>query len=129
VETQQAVRALGVLAQDTRLAIFRHLVERAPDGAVPGALAEAFGLPGSTLSFHLKALSHADLIVVTQQGRYLHYAANLATIQDLIGYLTQNCCGGDATKCAPRSTPAKARTAAGKLPKPRAVAVRKSTRK
>lgn len=129
METQHAVRALGVLAQDTRLAIFRHLVERAPDGAVPGALAEAFGLPGSTLSFHLKALSHANLIVVTQQGRYLHYAANLATIQGLIGYLTQNCCGGDATKCAPKSAAAETRAAARKPPVTRAATARRSPRK
>lgn len=96
-----AVAALGALAHASRLAIFRHLVELGPEGAFPGDLSQAFELPAATLSFHLKNLSHAGLIEAEQQGRNIRYRANFREMQELIGYLTTNCCGGDLSKCAP----------------------------
>ncbi len=98
---KHAVIALSALAHASRLAIFRHLVELGPEGAFPGDLIQAFDLPAATLSFHLKSLSHAGLIEAEQQGRYIRYRANFREMQELIDYLTQNCCGGDPSKCAP----------------------------
>lgn len=101
METKDALKALAALAHDSRLAIFRHLVERAPQGAHAGAIGEALGLPGATLSFHLKELSHADLVDSRQEGRFVRYTANLSTIQAMVGYLTETCCGGRPEMCTP----------------------------
>lgn len=101
METKAALKALAALAQDSRLAIFRHLVELGPQGAHAGAIGEALGLPGATLSFHLKELHHADLVESQQEGRFVRYTANLATIQAMVGYLTETCCGGRPEMCAP----------------------------
>lgn len=106
MDTKTAVRTLSALAQDTRLAIYRHLVECAPDGTQAGAIAEHVGVPAATLSFHLKELSHAALITGTQEGRFVRYTANLGAIEALVGFLTANCCGGDVSKCAPGCAPA-----------------------
>lgn len=100
---KDAVTALGALAHASRLAIFRHLVELGPEGAFPGDLIQKFDLPAATLSFHLKNLSHAGLIEAEQQGRHIRYRANFREMQGLVDYLTQNCCGGDPSKCAPAS--------------------------
>ena len=101
MESSDAVTALGALAQASRLAVFRLLVERGPDGELPGALAESLGLAPATLSFHLKSLAHAGLVEAEPSGRNIRYRANFAAMQALLAYLTQNCCGGDAARCRP----------------------------
>ncbi len=103
MKTNTAIALLAALAQETRLAIFRHLVEIGPQGAVAGAIAAALELAPATLSFHLKELSRADLVVSEQEGRFVRYAANSATMNDLIAYLTENCCAGEScgVACAP----------------------------
>lgn len=100
MKTQQAIAALGALAQETRLAIFRLLVERGPDGLAAGAIAERLGVAATTLSFHLQQLMHADLIEQRRESRSLIYSAKFANMTALVGYLTENCCGG-AASCAP----------------------------
>lgn len=103
METTLAITVLSALSQESRLAIFRHLVELGPEGAVAGSIAAALGLAPATLSFHLKELSHADLVVNSQEGRFIRYAANFDTMNGLIAYLTENCCAGQScgTVCAP----------------------------
>ena len=108
METKDALKALAALAQDTRLAIFRLLVERGPEGAFAGSIAEALDIPAPTLSFHLKEMTHAELLESNQEGRFVRYTARLAVVQDVVGYLTENCCGGDVTKCAPVCAPSPA---------------------
>lgn len=105
MDTRLALRILAALAQDTRLAIFRFLVERSPDGAHAGAIAERLGVPANTLSFHLKELSHAALIHGHPEGRHVRYTADLAALQALVGYLTEHCCGGNPSRCAPVCVP------------------------
>ena len=83
---------LAALAQETRLAVFRQLVEAGPAGRAAGELAEALGCAPATLSFHLKELSHAGLIAGRQEGRYVIYAANFASMNDLLAFMTENCC-------------------------------------
>ena len=105
-DAAQAVTALAALAQETRLAIFRLLVEHARDGLTPGAIALKLKLPPATLSFHLKELVNAGLIDDRRDGRFIWYRPDVAAMNGLIGYLTENCCrasGGDAcvTTCAP----------------------------
>ncbi len=101
MQTQQALDALAALAQKTRLAVFRHLVELGPDGACPGDIAAAVGVAAATLSFHLKTLQQAGLIDAEQHGRSITYRADFDAMQGLIGYLGDNCCGGDLSRCAP----------------------------
>lgn len=105
METKAALRMLAALAQESRLAVFRFLVERAPEGAVVGDIAEAAGISGATLSFHLKELTHAGLLASTQEGRYVRYAARLSAVQELVSFLTENCCGGDVAQCGPICVP------------------------
>ena len=105
-DAAQAVTALAALAQETRLAIFRLLVEHARDGLTPGAIALKLKLPPATLSFHLKELVNAGLIDDRRDGRFIWYRPDVAAMNGLIGYLTENCCrasGGNAcaTSCAP----------------------------
>lgn len=102
MKTKQALAALSALAQPHRLAVHGWLVERAPDGAFAGEIAEHLDLPTTTLSFHLKALLQAGLIQAEASGRHIRYRADLEAIQGLVAYLTENCCGGDASRCAPR---------------------------
>lgn len=113
MDTTQALDALAGLAQKTRLAIFRHLVELGPEGACPGDLAAAVGVAAPTLSFHLKTLLQAGLIDAEQNGRSITYRANFAAMRGLIGYLGDNCCGGDPSRCAPvAAAPVRGRRAA-----------------
>ena len=91
-----AIRALGALAQDHRLAAFRLLVQAGPDGLAAGALAEALKIPPSSMSFHLAQLSNAGLISQRRQSRSIIYAADYAAMSNLMGYLTENCCNGAA---------------------------------
>jgi DNA-binding transcriptional ArsR family regulator len=105
METIGAIAALGALAQETRLAIFRLLVERGPTGHAAGFIAEKLDIPASSLSFHLAQLSHAGLIVQRRESRSLIYSVDFAAMNGLMGYLTENCCGGDAGACAPACNP------------------------
>ncbi|MFC5429766.1 ArsR/SmtB family transcription factor [Paraburkholderia denitrificans] len=89
-----AVRALGALAHDSRLAIFRALVVAGADGMPAGEIAQQLGLTPSSLSFHLKDLSHAELVKSRQDGRFVIYTANFDAMTGLIGFLTENCCSG-----------------------------------
>lgn len=95
----QALDALAALAQETRLGIHRLLVEAGPDGLPAGRIAEEMELPAATLSFHLAHLSRAGLARSRQHGRFVIYSADFASMNALVGYLTENCCGGRA--CAP----------------------------
>lgn len=108
--------ALAALAQETRLAVYRLLVEHAPEGLPAGQIAERLDIPAPSLSFHLKELWRAGLIAPRQDGRFVWYRADLNAMDGLIGYLTENCCRSSAT-CDPAcgSTRA-ARTVAVAMP-------------
>ncbi len=95
-----AITALAALAQESRLDIFRLLVQAGPDGVPAGQIAERLNLPGATLSFHLSQLKHAGLITFRRESRSLIYAAEYAAMNDLLAYLTENCCQGEAA-CGP----------------------------
>lgn len=97
------VRALSALAHESRLAIFRVLVVAGPDGMPAGEIGQQLGLSPSGLSFHLKDLSHADLVKARQEGRFIIYTANFDSMTGLIGYLTENCCAG--TSCPASDIP------------------------
>lgn len=89
------------LSSGVRLDVYRLLVKAGPDGMVAGEIAAKLALPATNLSFHLKALTQAELLAVTQEGRYQRYRANIPLMFDLIGYLTEECCSGHPEKCAP----------------------------
>lgn len=95
------VEALAALAQESRLSIFRALVQAGPDGLPAGRIAEKLDLPAPTLSFHLNQLRQAGLIDYRRESRSLIYAAEFGTMNELIAYLTENCCRGDAAACGP----------------------------
>jgi len=97
---EQALTALSAIAQPARLDIFRCLVQAGPEGMAAGVLSESLQIANSTLSFHLKALTHANLISARQESRFIYYTANYAQMNDLLAYLTENCCGGN-THCCP----------------------------
>jgi len=90
----RAIVSLAALAQEVRLRVFRALVVAGQDGLTPSSLAEQLEVAGNTLSFHLKELSHAGLITQERQGRNLIYRASFATMNELLAYLTENCCQG-----------------------------------
>jgi DNA-binding transcriptional ArsR family regulator len=94
MESKSVVTALGALAQESRLAIFRLLVAAGPAGLAAGKIAEALAMPPSSLSFHLKELSYAGLVNSRQESRFVIYSANFDAMNALIAYLTENCCGG-----------------------------------
>lgn len=96
---KDAVTALAALAQEARLRVFRALVGAGPEGMTPSALSAMLDIPGSTLSFHLKELVHADLVNVEREGRNLHYRPALGRMDELLAYLTAHCCMGKS--CAP----------------------------
>lgn len=96
MQTKTALAALSALAQESRLAIFRLLVQTGPDGLAASRIAEQLGIAPSSLSFHLKELAHAELVVARQEGRFIIYAAQIGSMNALIGFLTENCCGGAA---------------------------------
>jgi ArsR family transcriptional regulator, arsenate/arsenite/antimonite-responsive transcriptional repressor len=94
MKTAQAVRALAALAQDTRLAIYRLLVQQGPEGLAAGAIADRLHLAGATLSFHLKELASAGMVGARQDGRFVYYSASYDRMNRLLAYLTENCCQG-----------------------------------
>ncbi len=104
MDTRSAIAALGALAQESRLAAFRLLVQAGPAGMAASRIAESLGMPASSLSFHLKELTHAGLIAPRQEGRFLIYAAQFGAMNDLIAFLTENCCGGNP--CTPNCSTA-----------------------
>ena len=103
METTAAVAALAALAHETRLAVFRLLVEAGPEGLPAGVIAERLDLAPATLSFHLAHLSRTGLAVSRQEGRFIIYSANFASTQALVAFLTENCCGGRSCTPAARS--------------------------
>jgi ArsR family transcriptional regulator, arsenate/arsenite/antimonite-responsive transcriptional repressor len=94
------IRALAALAQEVRLRLFRGLVVAGPAGLTPGVLSEQLQVAGNSLSFHLKELVHAGLVSQERQGRHLIYRANFSSMSQLMAYLTQNCCQGEACALA-----------------------------
>ena len=96
----QVVKALAALAQPTRLALYRLLVARGPEGMAAGQVAEKLKVSPATMSFHFKTLNHAGLIDSRQEGRFIYYAANFTAMNGMLAYLTENCCGGDQAACA-----------------------------
>ena len=94
MDTHKALAALSAVAQESRLAVFRLLIQAGAEGMAASRIAEHLGIAPSSLSFHLKELAHADLLTSTQDGRFVIYCANFATMNALIGFLTENCCGG-----------------------------------
>jgi ArsR family transcriptional regulator, arsenate/arsenite/antimonite-responsive transcriptional repressor len=108
MEKTDAVAALAALSQENRLDVYRLLVQAGPEGMAAGEVATALGIAPNTLSFHLDRLRHAGLVSVARQGRSLIYAARYETMSNLLGYLTENCCGGKPELCAPAAcAPAK----------------------
>lgn len=104
METQDAVASLAALAQPVRLQVFRALVVAGHDGLTPGALVDAIAVPGTSLSFHLKELTHSGLVTQERQGRNLIYRVAFGQMNALIGYLTDNCCEGEACAVASGAT-------------------------
>jgi DNA-binding transcriptional ArsR family regulator len=112
MNTKDALAALAAIAQESRLAVFRLLVQAGPPGMAASKIAEGLNIPPSSLSFHLKELTHADLVIPRQEGRFVIYSANFDTMNGLMAFLTENCCGGNpctpvcATGCATTTTDA-----------------------
>src|ERR1700719_4479594 len=107
MEKTDAVTALAALAQDNRLDVFRLLVQAGPEGMPAGAVAEALNLAPNTLTFHFDRLRGAGLVTVRREGRSMIYAARYETMNDLLGFLTENCCQGAPTSCGPARKSAK----------------------
>ncbi len=101
MEIKQATAALAALGQSTRLSVFRCLVQAGPEGRMPGEIAETLSLAGATLSFHLKELAAAGLVQAEPRGRFICYRADFDAMRALLGFLTENCCGGNPDACAP----------------------------
>jgi DNA-binding transcriptional ArsR family regulator len=102
MDSMEAARALSALGHETRLAIFRILVQAGPPGVAAGEIARAVDMAPNALSFHLKDLAHAGLIGSRQEGRYLIYSADFRSMNAVVSYLTENCCAG--ASCAPAAT-------------------------
>jgi len=103
MKTKDAVRALAALAQETRLTIFRKLVEAGRSGLSAGEIGAAAGVAPTNLSFHLKALAHAGLVQSRQDGRYIYYSAQYEQMKTLVTFLTENCCAADRCGATPKS--------------------------
>jgi len=114
METSQAIEALSALAQASRLAVYRLLVQEGPRGLPAGAIGSKLDLPPATLSFHLAHLSRAGLVKSRQESRFVIYTADFRNMNALVGYLTENCCGGRSCVPAGRSTAMKRRKAASR---------------
>ena len=103
MQKQDVIAALAALAQETRLDVFRALVRKGSHGLVPSELSKSLGIPSATLSFHLKELKNAQLISAERHGRSLVYRPDFTAMKELLGYLTENCCQGDALGTSYRS--------------------------
>lgn len=117
VKPVEVVLALGALAQESRLSVFRLLVKRGPDGFSPGDLMEKLEIPGPTMSFHLKELQRAGLVASRREGRFLYYNANFDTMNAVLDYLTENCCSLSSQQCDTDCIPAKSKAATSKRSK------------
>lgn len=118
MKKSNAIGALGALAQETRLDIFRLLVQKGPGGMAAGEIGDRLGLPSPTLSFHLNQLRHAGLVTSRRESRSIICVANYNAMNDLLAYLTENCCGGEPQKCVPQACgPARAPRAIRKRPR------------
>jgi ArsR family transcriptional regulator len=106
VKTPAVIGALGALAHEHRLAIYRLLVQRGPEGLPAGAIGERMGLVPSSLTFHLQNLQRAGLIAQRRESRQLIYSADFAVMNGLVGYLTENCCGNGGADCSSGCVPA-----------------------
>jgi len=115
MEKTDVVAALAALAQDSRLDVYRLLVQAGPQGMPAGGVAEALGVAPNTLSFHFDRLRQAGLVTVRREGRSMIYAARYEAMNGLIAYLTENCCGGAAEICTPVSDCNPARAKRGKV--------------
>jgi DNA-binding transcriptional ArsR family regulator len=105
MKSPDAIESLAALAQESRLAIFRMLVKRGPEGYTPTQLGEKLNVSSPTLSFHLKELQRAGLLDVRRDGRFLYYRPNFTHMNQLIGFLTENCCALADTGCGPECAP------------------------
>ena len=94
MESKVAVEALAAIARDSRLQVHRLLIQAGPEGTVASEIAEHLRIPGNTVSFHLKSPSRADLVASRHEGRFVYYSANCHLMNSLLGFLTENCCGG-----------------------------------
>ena len=99
MKTKDAVAAFAALAQESRVAVLRLLVQNGPDGLTPGVIGDALDMPLPTLSFHLKTLAQAGLAVATQEGRFVRYRAAMPAIRALASFLTEDCCKGQLSRC------------------------------
>jgi ArsR family transcriptional regulator len=117
METTNVLIALAALAQETRLAVYRLLVEHAPEGLPAGQVAERLGIAPTSLSFHLKELTRAGLINPRQDGRFIWYLADLNAMNGVVGYLTENCCRSSAV-CDPKCSPKPRQIAAVRIAPP-----------
>lgn len=99
MEIESAVIALAALAQETRLSIFRLLVEAGQEGLLVGRIGEELEVPGATLSFHLKELSHAGMVTSRQEGRFIYYCVDFERMAELMAFLGENCCAGMPEAC------------------------------
>ncbi len=105
MESKNAISALSALAQETRLAIFRLLIQAGPNGLAAGEIASRLNCPAATLSFHLRELSHAGLVRATRHSRSIVYAADFTQMRSLLGFLTENCCALDQNQnCNPTTS-------------------------
>jgi ArsR family transcriptional regulator len=117
MEKTDAIAALAALAQENRLDVFRLLVQAGPNGVAAGAVAERLSVAPNTLSFHFDRLRNAGLVTCKREGRSLIYAARFETMNGLLAYLTENCCGGVASACAPAAcAPTAKRKSKAKVP-------------
>ena len=111
MKEKRAIDSLAALAQESRLALYRLLVKRGREGYAVGEIGERLGIPGATLSFHLKTLAHAGLISARKESRFLFYSANFDRMNDLVDFLTENCCSlaneGGPSSCSPARPAAK----------------------
>jgi DNA-binding transcriptional ArsR family regulator len=99
MKTPDVVKALAALAQESRLAVYRLLVKRGPEGFTPTHIADKLDIPGPTLSFHLKELQNAGLILVRREGRHLYYSARFDQMKALVGFMTEECCSQADVTC------------------------------
>jgi ArsR family transcriptional regulator len=114
MKSSEIVKALAALAQESRLAVYRLLVERGPTGVSAGEIGAELNIVPATLSFHLKELNQAGLIASRQDGRYIYYSANFDRMNELVGYLTDNCCARDGVSCEPAAVCAQSGSAKSK---------------